>query len=59
MNADVERMIAKIDLMDNKKVYIVKDRQLVEHDLPDYGETLIITIGGKVDRLETKTKRKV
>ncbi|MGR9544857.1 DUF3954 domain-containing protein [Priestia megaterium] len=59
MNADVERMIAKIDLMDNKKVYIVKDLQLIEHDLPDYGETLIITIGGKVDRLETKTKRKV
>ena len=59
MNADVERMIVKIDLMDNKKMYIVKDCQLIEHDLPDYGETLVITIGGKVDRIETKTKRKV
>ncbi|MDR4230439.1 DUF3954 domain-containing protein [Priestia megaterium] len=53
------KYIAEIDLMNNKKMYVVKDGQLIEHDLPDYGETLVITLGGKVDRLETKTKRKV
>ncbi|RUQ28684.1 DUF3954 domain-containing protein [Peribacillus cavernae] len=52
-------MIAEIDLMNNKKLYCVKDGILIEHDLPDYGETLIITLGGKVDRLETTVKRKV
>lgn len=59
MNVNTEKMIAEIDLMNNKKMYVVKDGQLIEHDLPDYGETLVITLGGKVDRLETKTKRKV
>lgn len=53
------KYIAEIDLMNNKKMYVVKDGQLIEHDLPDYGETLVITLGGKVDRLETKTKRKL
>lgn len=59
VSVNTEKMIAEIDLMDNKKMYVVKDGQLIEHDLPDYGETLVITLGGKVDRLETKTKRKV
>ncbi|WP_343206479.1 DUF3954 domain-containing protein [Bacillus sp. B15-48] len=50
---------AEIDLTNNKKIYVVKDGQLIVHDLPDYGETLIVTLGGKVDRLETTVKRKV
>ncbi|MEH7236772.1 DUF3954 domain-containing protein [Bacillus sp. JJ1562] len=54
-----QKMTAQIDLMNNKKVYVVKDGQLIEHDLPDYGEILVVTLGGKVDRLETTVKRKV
>jgi hypothetical protein len=57
--ANIEKMTAEIDLMNNKKIYVVKDGLLIEHDLPDYGETLIVTLGGKVDRLETTVKRKV
>ncbi len=37
----------------------MKDDQLIPHELPDYGETVVITMGGKVDRLETTQKRKV
>ena len=59
MAANIEKMTAEIDLMNNKKIYVVKDGLLIEHDLPDYGETLIVTLGGKVDRLETTVKRKV
>lgn len=53
------KMTAEVDLMNDKKMYVVKDGKLIEHDLPDYGETLIITLGGKVDRLETTVKRKI
>jgi len=52
-------MTAEINLMENKKMYVVKDGKLIEHDLPEYGETVVITLGGKVDRLETTVKRKV
>lgn len=53
------KMIAEVNLMDNKKMYLVKDGQLIEHDLPNYGETVIVTLSGKVDRLETTVKKKV
>jgi hypothetical protein len=59
MILDTEKMIAEINLMNNKTMYVVKDGQLIKHDLPDYGETTVITLGGKVDRLETTTKRKI
>ena len=59
VNANIEKMTAEIDLMNNKKIYVVKDGRLIEHDLPEYGETVVITLGGKVDRLETTVKRKV
>ncbi|MGQ4668618.1 XtrA/YqaO family protein [Metabacillus halosaccharovorans] len=52
-------MTAEVNLMDNTKMYVVKDGKLVEHDLPEYGETVIITLGGKVDRLETTVKKKI
>ncbi|MFJ5750094.1 DUF3954 domain-containing protein [Peribacillus frigoritolerans] len=53
------KIIAEVDLMDNNKMYMVKDGQLIEFDLPTFGETVIVTLGGKVDRLETTVKRKV
>lgn len=56
---EIDKMTVEIDLMDNQKMYVVKDGQLIQHDLPDYGETLVITLGGKVDRLETTVKRKI
>ena len=59
VNANIEKMTAEIDLMNNKKIYVVKDGRLIEHVLPEYGETVVITLGGKVDRLETTVKRKV
>jgi len=59
LKIDVEKMTAEIDLMDNKKMYVVKDGRLIEHELPDYGETVVITIGGKIDRFETTVKKKV
>ena len=59
MAINIEKMTAEIDLMKNNTCYVVKNGQLIEHDLPAYGETVIVTLGGKVDRLETTVKRKV
>ncbi len=59
MKVNIEMMTVEISLMKNNTMYVVKDGQLIEHDLPDYGETRIVTLGGKVDRLETTVKRKV
>jgi hypothetical protein len=59
MKIDMEKMTTEIDLMSNKTMYVVKNGQLIEHELPDYGETLVITMGGKVDCLETTHKRKI
>ncbi len=58
MKISHEKMIAEIDLMSNKTMYVVEDGQLI-HELPDYGETVVVTMGGKVDRLETTQKGKV
>jgi Protein of unknown function (DUF3954)/Phage-like element PBSX protein XtrA len=59
VNINIEKMTAEISLMDNKKMYVVKDGKLIAHELPDYGETVVVTLGGKVDRLETTVKRKI
>lgn len=59
VTVNLETMKAEIDLMDNSKLYCVKDGQLIEHELPAYGQTIIVTLGGKVDRLETTVKRKI
>ncbi|MCQ6275768.1 DUF3954 domain-containing protein [Bacillus sp. V3B] len=59
MAIDAAKMTAEIDLMKNNKLYVIKDGKIIEHDLPDYGETAIVTLGGKVDRIETTVKRKV
>lgn len=51
---------AVISLLDDKKLYVVKQGKLIEHELPEYGETVVIlTSSGKVDRIETTIKRKV
>jgi hypothetical protein len=59
VTVNYEKMIAEIDLMDDSKLYCVKNGQLIEHELPKFGETVIVTLGGKVDRLETTVKRKI
>lgn len=59
VKVNIQNMTAEIDLMDNKKMYCVKDGKLIEHRLPDYGEVTVVVMGGKVDRLEEHTKRKV
>lgn len=56
---DNKIMKAEIDLMKNNICYVVKDGELIQQELPLYGETTIITLGGKVDRFETKVKRKI
>lgn len=55
----MNKQVAEINLANNQKLYVVKDGKLIEHDLPEYGETVIVTLAGKVDRLETTSKRKV
>ncbi|MEC1714740.1 XtrA/YqaO family protein [Schinkia azotoformans] len=59
MAVNIDKMTAEIDLMKNNILYVIKDGQLIEQELPAYGETVIVTLGGKVDRLETTVKRKV
>jgi hypothetical protein len=38
------KMTAEIDLYDEKKMYVVKDGRLIAHELPDYGQTMVVTI---------------
>lgn len=59
LNINIEDMTALINLRENKKLFIVKDGQLFEQNLPDYGEVTVVMIGGKVDRFEIKQKRKI
>ena len=58
MKIDHEKMTAEIDLMSNKTIYVVKDGQLIEHVQPDDGSTVVVIVGGRVDRLEDNTKIK-
>nr|WP_285841953.1 XtrA/YqaO family protein [Sutcliffiella horikoshii] len=51
--------MAQVDLLNNSTIYLVKDGKLITYELPEYGETRVITLGGKVDRLETTTKTKI
>ncbi len=50
---------AVISLLEENKLYVVKRGELIEHDLPDYGEVKVVMHDGKVDRLEDTRKRKV
>lgn len=59
MTIDTEKMTAEIDLMKNNTIYLIKDGRLIEHELPEYGETVIVTHDGKAKRIETKTNRAV
>ncbi|WEA46834.1 DUF3954 domain-containing protein [Priestia aryabhattai] len=59
MSVNTEKMTAEIDLMNNKKMYVVKDGQLIEHELPDYGEVVVTMISGKTAFIDTKVKRKL
>ncbi|WP_339201679.1 XtrA/YqaO family protein [Peribacillus sp. FSL P2-0133] len=59
MGKYINTMTTEVDLMDSNKLYVVKDGKLIFHELPEYGETVVITLGGKVDRLETTEKRKL
>lgn len=54
-----EKTMAQVDLLNNSTIYLVKDGKLITYELPEYGETRVITLGGKVDRLETTTKTKI
>lgn len=56
---ETKEMIAEVDLMDSNMLYVVKEGKLIKHELPDYGETKVITMGGKVDRFETTVKKKL
>jgi hypothetical protein len=44
-NLDI-KMTVEIDLMNDKKLYVVKDGRLIAHELPDYGQTIVVTMGG-------------
>ncbi|MCM3110665.1 DUF3954 domain-containing protein [Lederbergia lenta] len=50
---------AVISLLDEQKMYVVKQGKLIEHELPDFGEVRVVVMGGKVDRLEDTRKRKI
>lgn len=59
MTIDTEKMTAEIDLMKNNTLYITKNGQVIEHELPAYGEVVIVMHDGKAKRIETKTNRAV
>jgi hypothetical protein len=58
LESSKKQIKAEIDLMKNNICYVVKDGELIEHELPAFGETLLVTLGGKIDRFETTVKRK-
>jgi hypothetical protein len=41
-------MTAEIDLMNEKLMYVVKCGRLIAHELPDYDQTIVVTMGGQV-----------
>ncbi|ONK21215.1 DUF3954 domain-containing protein [Bacillus sp. VT-16-64] len=48
-----------ISLLEENKMYVIKQGKIIEHELPDYGEVTVVMHNGKVDRLEETKKRKV
>ena len=50
---------ATIDLMDNSKLCIIKDGQLIEYVLPEYGEVTLKIHQGKVSEIKTTTKTRI
>jgi Phage-like element PBSX protein XtrA/Protein of unknown function (DUF3954) len=59
VKANPKTMKVEIDVLDNHKIYIIKNGKVVSLQLPEYGETKIISFGGQVDRVEMKTSIKV
>lgn len=55
-----QKMNLDIDLLKNC-IYIVKNGELIQVEPPSsgYGEQIAVWMGGKVDRVETKTCRKL
>lgn len=56
---NIEDMTALINLRENKMLFIIKDGQIFEQNLPDYGEVTVVMVGGKVNSFEIKQKRKI
>jgi hypothetical protein len=50
---------ATIDLMDHSKLCIIKDGQLIEYVLPEYGELTLTIHQGKVCEIKTTTKTRI
>lgn len=55
-----QKQLAEIDLLKNC-IYVVKNGELIHVEPPNtgYGEQIAIWMAGKVDRVETKTCRKL
>lgn len=46
-----------IDMNDNSKVYIVKDKKLIPCELPEFGKAVIIVENGKAVRVTTEESK--
>jgi hypothetical protein len=53
------KLEATIDLLDNSKLCIVKDGQLIKYELPEYGELTLTIHQGKVCEIKTTTKTRI
>ncbi|MGO4890307.1 XtrA/YqaO family protein [Anaerobacillus sp. MEB173] len=59
IKVDPKTMKAEIDVMKENTLYIVKQGKVISFELPAFGSSEVISFGGKVDRIETKTSTKI
>ena len=50
---------AVINLLDDKKMYVVKEGRLIGKSLPQFGEIKITMHGGKIKHIESSIKEQI
>lgn len=54
----MEKMTTEITLMSNKTMYVVKEGQLIEHELPEsYDDMIVVTMNGKARWADWRQRR--
>ncbi|MDX8366787.1 XtrA/YqaO family protein [Cytobacillus sp. IB215665] len=55
----MKKEFAEIDLQNKRKLYVVKNGELIAHDLPEHGETVIVTHQGEAKDIITTVKTRL
>ncbi|MDX8359810.1 DUF3954 domain-containing protein [Cytobacillus sp. IB215316] len=55
----MKRKIDEIDLQNKRKLYVVKNGELIAHDLPEHGETVVVMHQGEAKDIITTVKTRL